>query len=147
MTASLDLTQRAWTREVGQLTLIGTWLWEEEHQRWRPCMVLMRTGDERSDHFIPCVVTADKAWIWSEEIGDPRQAARIAFQFAQALRLDEHSPRVMIGIASLIHDHLDDLLHIPPLAAFDTDQGEVVAEAIITDNRTGQTREVEIRDV
>lgn len=145
MTASLDLSRRAWTRVRGALTLIGTWMLNED-RRWRPVMAIIRTGDELTDHTIPCIVTMDKAWIWSEEIGDPRQAARIAHGFAQALRLDEHEPRTVVRLAMLIHDHLGDLLHIPPYVP-DADDADVIGEATVTDRRTGATHELEIRDV
>jgi hypothetical protein len=142
MKHDLDVNNRAWTRTLGELTLIGTWLRVDGGQ-WRPCMVIIRASDEGSDRTTPCIVTADNAWIWSEAVGDPKQAARAAFNFARALRLDEHDPRVMVRLAMLIEDHLDDLLHIPPRPA---ELKEVVAEAKLTDNRSGQVTQTELQE-
>lgn len=138
----LDLTNTAWKRDCrGGITLIGTWL--AQGDRHRPCMVIIRTGEEMHDDTIPCIITVDKAWIWSEEIGDPRQAARMSMQFAEALRLDVHNPKVVIRLTMTIADHLGDLLHIPPYQPRET---TAVAEMTVTDHRTGRTKEVEIRD-
>ncbi|CAN7306192.1 hypothetical protein LJR231_001578 [Phyllobacterium sp. LjRoot231] len=141
MTRAIDLSLRHFTHTHGDIFVIGSWISIEG--RHRPCLILIRTGDENNEHCIPCVMTSDKAWIWSEAIGDPRQAAQMAAGFIQALRLNEHDQRNFIRIASIIHDHLGDLLHIPPYTA---PQSEVVAEILVTDQRTGKTREVEIRD-
>lgn len=141
MTAALDLTRRHFTRERGGITIIGTWISIEG--RWRPCLALIRTGDEYSEHTVPCVVTVDKAWIWSEEIGDPREAAQTAFKFMEALRIDTNDKRNAIRLAMLIADHLGDLLHIPP---FRPEPGAVVAEVTMTERETGRVREVELRD-
>ena len=141
MRLALDLSKRAWTRERAGLTLIGTWLLNED-RRWRPCMAIVRTGEERSERTFPCIVTMDKAWIWSEEVGDAAQAAQMAFQFAQALRLDE-DPRTLGRLAILIADHLGDLLSIPPRPP---EKGAVIGEVTVTDSATGKEREVELSD-
>lgn len=140
MTTTLDLSKRAWLKSHGDVTAIGTWIVIEG--RHRPCLVLIRTAEEMSDHTMPCVVTVDKAWIWSEDIGDPRLAAHMAFGFAQALRLSEHDPHTIIRIAGIVHDHLGDLLHIPPYRP--ADNANVVAELTVTDRNTGKSREAEI---
>lgn len=142
MSHVLDLSHRAWTKKARHgLLLIGTWLTLPDG-RHRPCMVIVRAGEEFSDRTVPCIVTVDRAWIWSEEIGDPALAARIAFQFAQVLRLNEHDPKTMIFLAMLINDHLDDLLHIKPYQP--PAPRKVVAEITITDRQTGRTREAEV---
>lgn len=144
MTKVLDLTKRAWTRTKGPITLIGTWI-RNGDDRWRPCMVLIRTGDEGSDHLWPCVITMDKAWVWDTRIGDHQQAAETLSGFLDPLRLPPNTSAIN-GLFNLIHDHLGDLLTIPPYPA-EFQQGEVVAEAVITNHTTGKTREVELRDV
>lgn len=141
MTRAIDLSLRHFTHTHGDIFVIGSWVVIDD--RHRPCLILIRTGDEANDHCIPCIVTVDSAWIWSEDIGDPRQAARQAFQMLQALRLNEHDARNAIRVHSIINDHLGDLLTIPP---YTPRLSEVVAELVVTDNRTGKTREVEIRD-
>jgi hypothetical protein len=79
-------------------------------------------------------VTQEKAWIWSEDVGDPAQSAPIAFEFAASLGLG-FEPRAIIGLASFIHDMLGDLLHIPPYQAPNRIS---VGEAVLIDNHTGK---------
>jgi hypothetical protein len=142
MQPDLDLTHRAWTASRDGLTAIGTWVRLE--QRWRPCMALIRTGDDGSKRAIPCVVTVDNAWIWSEEIGDPRRVARVVFLFLQALRLDPDDERDHFKIISMVTDHLGDLMHIPPRPAFEADRATPVAEIVIDDHQSGKRIEAEI---
>lgn len=138
----LDLTKRHWTRTLHGLTLIGTWLYQGEHMRWRPCMVIMRAGDETSDHFVPCVVPLDTAWVFSEAIGDPRVAARTIHEFLGMLRLTQDK-RNNIQLFTLIHDHLDDLAGIPP---YPYGEGALLGELTMTDSN-GRVIERELRDV
>lgn len=144
--AILDLSHYAWKRDLNGLTLIGTWIYRE--RRHRPCMVLIRSGEEMSDHTMPCVVTVDKAWIWSEEIGDAAQAAQTAFAFASALRLDD-TPETIYRLAALINDHLSDLLTIPPYSSPNStlpSGAHVIGHMSITDRQTGTTRDMELTD-
>lgn len=134
----LDLSNREWVKNHGDLTFIGTWI--EIEGSHKACMVIIRTNEERHEATMPCVITADKAWVWSEDIGNPRQAAHIAVGYLDALRM-ERSPRNMIRIASLIHDHLGDLLSIPP---YTTRETYVAAELTITNKNDGSVREVEV---
>ena len=134
----LDLSNRVWEQNHGDLTFIGTWI--EIEGSHKSCIAIIRTNEERHEATMPCVVTADKAHIWSEEVGDPRQAAWIATGYLDALRM-ERTPRNMIRIASLIHDHLGDLLSIPPYMPRET---YVAAELTITNKNDGSVREVEV---
>jgi len=142
MTSVIDLSLRHFTQTHGDIFVIGSWV--ELEGRHRPCLILIRTGDEGGEHCIPCVLSLDKAWIWSEDVGDPQAAARMAWRFMQALRMNEHDQRNFFRIHTIINDHLGDLLTIPPYAALRG--SEVVAELTVTDNRTGKTKEVEIRE-
>ena len=112
MTATvLDIGNRHFTQAHGDITVIGTWLRNSEGN-WRPCLVLIRTGDEYSDYIVPCVVSVDRAYVWSDAVGDGQRAAQMAFQFAEAMRFTPN-PKIIIRIASLINDHLGELLGIP----------------------------------
>lgn len=145
MTKILDLTRRAWTRTKGPITLIGTWI-RNGDDRWRPCMVLIRTGDELSEHLWPCVITMDKAWIWDTQIGDQKQAAETLAGFLDPLRLSPNNGAI-ISLYNLIHDHLSDLLTIPPFPDEYRREAGIVAEAVIINHTTGKTTETELRDV
>lgn len=136
----LDLRARAFLYVRGDITLIGSWLRKDGFMR--PCLVLIRTGEESGEYTVPCVVTLDKAWIWEEKRGDPKEAARTVAGFIQSLRLT-HDKATFIRIASLIHDHLDDLLGMPPFPPMDR---QTVAFIEQVNNSTGKTRNIEVKD-
>lgn len=138
MTASIHLGNRHWTRVRGTVTAIGTWV--HENGRQRPCMVLIRTGEEGGDHTDPCMIPLETAWRWSEEIGDPRWCARVTAAFAQKLRIGVDR-RTLIRLTMFIHDCLGDLLTIPPHGPRLAETP--IAEVTITDEH-GKTREVEL---
>jgi len=133
----LDLTRYAWKQRHGDLEAIGTWLLHRDGPL--PCLVLKPTSAQRHDQFIPCVVLQKNAWIWSEAIGDGAEAARTAYDFTCALGLSPHNASNIIRVASIIRDHIGDLLGIPPMPA----EREVVGEVTITDER-GRVTEREI---
>lgn len=136
----LDLRARAFLYVRGDITLIGSWL--RKDGAIRPCLVLIRTGEEAGEYTVPCIVTIDKAWVWDEKEGNPREAAHTVAGFIQALRLtpDKHT---FIRIVSLIHDHLDDLVQMPPFPPMDR---QTVAFIEQVNNKTGKTREIEVKD-
>jgi hypothetical protein len=136
---AIDLEKRAFTFTSQGITGIGTWV--RTGNGFRPCMVLIPAGRELDEWLIPCVVMMDRAWIWSEEVGDPAEAARTAINFAEALGYNPYDRRAVFRIARLINDHLDDLLKIPPYT-----ETQTVADVIITNTATGQVTEAEIRD-
>jgi hypothetical protein len=140
---SLDLTRRHFSRTIGPIMIIGTWLRDDEAQ-WRPALVLLRESDELSGAVVPCVVPLNTAWVWSEEIGAPHIAARAAVEFARQMRFDDSDPKSVFRIAGLIRDHLDDLVAMPPLPPGERDE-RVVAEALIRDLSTGKTSEVTLK--
>lgn len=138
----LDLNFRHFTRSRGLLLIIGTW-YRDEAMQWQPALAIVRSDDEIKRIAVPCIVPAANAWVWSEEIGDPARAAQSAFEFAKALRIDDDALNVL-RLAGLIHDHIPDLLSIPPLPA--SERGERgVAEGVIRDLETGKSTEIEIR--
>lgn len=141
MTPALDLSRRVWTFRRDGITAIGTWIRVEG--RFRPCMVLIPSGREYDDRLTPCVVTMDRAWIWSEEVGDPAEAARTAHLFARCLGLNENNRRTVLRLAMFIADHLGDLLSIPP---YQNNDVETVAEVTMTDTITGRIIETELKE-
>lgn len=136
----LDLSKRHFLRRKGILTAIGTWLLVGDD--YRPCLAIVRTGEEFADFTIPCVVTLDRAWIWSEEVGDEILAGHDAGRFMHALRLDGGDERQILRLLSIIRDNLGDLISMPPYEAQDL---AVIAEMEIINRTTGRTREVEVR--
>ncbi|MGK9200475.1 hypothetical protein [Sinorhizobium meliloti] len=141
MTPALDLTKRVWTFRRSGVTAIGTWIRIED--RFRPCMVLIPADREYDDRLTPCVVTLDRAWIWSEDVGDPAQAAATAFQFAHALGFNAFDGPSVRRLAMFIADHLGDLLSIPP---YDHSDAQTVAEITMTDPTTGKVTEAVLKE-
>lgn len=138
----LDLTKYAWRQEHGDITVYGTWWLGDKEGPW-PCMVLVPTYRQMALNYVPCVVTLDLAWIWSEEVGDPAYAADTAMSFAQSLGIGA-TPKNVIRVASIIRDHIEDMIkRIPPRP---TSHQDVVADIIIKDQQTGRERHAEIKD-
>lgn len=144
MTAALDLSQSHFTRKLGNITLIGTWV--NDGERVTQCLVLVRAGDT-AEQMIPCVVTLDSAFLFDRRSHQlfPEWAGRAAllgFQYAEALRLTPlpyHAQR----ICELIEDHIDDLFAIPPYQPPALTADEAVMEVTIVDRNTGnRVREV-----
>lgn len=139
----INLARYHFRRVLGDLTVIGTWF--KFRRQWRPCLVLIRTGDEGNDHISPAWVPISDAWRWEESIGDGRFVARDTIAKCAQLRLEHNIPNA-VRIQGMIADHIGDLLHIPPFRELLEDLAPVAAEVTVTDRRTGRTREMEIRD-
>lgn len=141
---AIDLNRRDFEHRRGPIRMIGTWLLQGT--RWEPCMVLLRDGEERSEQTVPCIIPLSRAWIWDVGgVGDPRQAARTATEFIDALRLT-HSEATHRWLFGFIHDFIEDLLVMPPLPPADAPR-TALAEVTITRRDTGKTQEVLLRDV
>lgn len=145
MTTALDLTQRHFTRVLGNITLIGTWLTTEDGVE--PCLVFIRSGDEGSDHIVPCVVTLGSAFLFDRASHTlfpdwGRRAALMAFGFAEALRLGA-TPYHAQRVCELVEDHIGDLFGIPPYRPPVLRDDEAVAEVTIVERSSGKrVREV-----
>lgn len=135
MQTALDLT-RVWKSfRHGDLTVILSWYRDPRTTAGaRPCLVLI-PAYASLEHLIPCVVTLDKAWIWSEEIGDEELAGRAAGEFAASLGMSG-TAHDFIRIRSLIVDHLGDLLAMPPLPT-ELVPKTVIGEGRITERESG----------
>jgi len=138
---AIDLNYYDWKVSRGQLTLFGTWLLTDK--RKQPCLVIIRNGEERSAYTVPCIIPIDRAWIWDVRLGDATSRTYAAFEFCQALRL-ETTRKNLASLMSLIDEHLEDFLGIPPYSP--PIQPKVIGEVAITDVETGQVLQTEVRD-
>lgn len=131
----LDLTQSAFVKARGDLTLYGCW----HGKALRPCLVVLPTYHKPG---VPLVIELDTAFQWNPDDPDvdPRQNSRLVGAFLRANRMDFTNPFSAMKVVSLVHDHLSDLLRLPPKPA----QIVVVADAIRTDRDTGRTIHEEI---
>lgn len=135
---ALDLTRHAWRRTLGDITLYGTWF-GPQHE---PVLVLIPTYRQHHEKTTPCVVPLANAWKWDEMMGDPIGCASTCSEFARHLGLDPYSIITAQRIASIIRDHLGDLLNMPPKP---TEGRVAVADAFITD-ASGKRIHMEVTD-
>lgn len=140
ITPVLDLSKYAWRQRHGDITVYGTW-WlgdKDKGEGCWPCMVLLPMHGG-----VPCVVTLDLAWIWSEESGSPEFALEKATEFALGLGMTPDWPN-LYRITSIIRDHIEDLIkRIPPRP---TSHQDAVADILIINKQTGKERQVEVKD-
>ena len=136
---ALDLTQCNFTKQRGDLTLFGTWV--ELDNRLRQCLAVMPTY--RMEGGIPLVITLDDAWKWDPDDPDakPEHNARMIGAFLHANGFSDANTFTAQRVLSLVHDHLGDLLRIPPKSV----ELAVVADAFRTD-ADGKVHHSEIRD-
>lgn len=136
---ALDLTKHHFQQQHGDLTLFGAWAGDEKE----PCLVLLPTyshGKKRT----PLCVLQSTAFRWNPDDRDvdATTSAQQTMLFAAANGFDCGNQITLMRITSLIHDHLGDLLSIPPYYG----EREVVADMIITDNATGKVTHKEVSD-
>ena len=134
MQYDLDLTQSAFEKSRGDLTLYGCWF----GRRLRPCLAVLPTYRQGT----PLVILLDDAWKWNPDDPDVDIAgnASLVMQFLMVNGMDFSNPMTHMRVISLVHDHLGDLIRMPvkPLNTV------VVADAIRTDHDTGKTTHQEI---
>lgn len=131
----LDLTQSAFVKTRGDLVLYGSW----HGKKLRPCLVVIPAN---RNNVAPLVIEVDDAWMWNPDDHevDPRRNAQLVGQFLMHNGMDYLNAFTAMKVVSFIHDHLGDLLRIPPKNAAEI----VVADAIQTDRDTGKVTHREI---
>jgi len=123
---AIDLSRTHFKRELGDLALYGTWLWNDDQETEEPCLVI--TSRYNIKGFRPFVVALSAAWKYNE----PGYLAAVARELA--ITLGNDSIVTAHKVATLIADHLHDLLTMPP----NPTTAIVVADATImgTDGRS-----------
>lgn len=138
----LDLTMRHFTRQLGELTVIGTWLGPTPDES-EPCIVLIPTYRQCLASAIsgmqqrakPCCIALSAAYLHDE----PRYLLNRAMEFSRAMGFEDSMSRTH-KIAEIIHESLDDLCRMPERPVM----GKVaMADATITD-ASGRQRTLEI---
>lgn len=139
MMHAIDLSMTVWRKVHGSITAYGTWIQIEG--AWRPALVLVRTGDEMSEHCVPCIVTMDKIWVVTEEVGSEVAAGRLIAGFLDPLRLGANAHNAN-KLLSIIRDHVGDVLSIGPRPS--KGLRTIVGDATLTDRASGKVTETEI---
>lgn len=134
----LDLTQYHFMHQRGDLTIYGTW-YGNQHQQ---CLVIVPSF--RVEKCRPLIIDVDDAWKWNPE--DPQSMPGLnrlyVNSFLDQNNMDAGNTFTAMKVVTLVHDHLGDLLHIPPKSTV----GVVVADAIRTDHDTGKEHHSEVID-
>lgn len=129
----IDLTRYQWKRDLGDLSIYGSWVFNDDQEDTEPCLVIIPRY--RREGFKPIVVALSAAFRYN----DPRYLAQVAGLFAQQLGFVEDMTNAR-KIATMIHDHLLDLLNMP----LDPSVAEVVGEASV--DMGGRRRTIEVLD-
>lgn len=121
---ALDLTLRHFHRQVGDLTVIGSWYGTDELE---PCIVIQPAYRRAK----PCVIALSSAYKYD----DPRYLAHSARAFGQILGLTDDMATTA-RLADLIHESLTDLLKMPPAPTHERVIGEVEVQDASGRSRT-----------
>lgn len=136
MRHDLDLTKSHFEHKRGDLILYGAWFGE----KMRPCLAV--TPAYRAFKTVPLVILVDDAWRWNPDDPDvdPVHNAKMIGAFLKSNGMDYLNKFTAMKVASLIHDHLADLVAIPPKNTEEI----VVADIIQTDRDTGKVTHREL---
>lgn len=129
----LDLTRYHFVRHVGELTVYGTWVPRlDAPGDSEPALAIVPRFREIGR---PAVIALSAAYKYN----DPAYLAHAAHIFTQSLGIAA-GVNDTLKIATLIDDHLSDLISMPP----EPTQAVVVADATV--NIGGKKRSVELLD-
>lgn len=128
---AIDLTRHHFKKDRGDLSMFGTWLWNDDQEAHEPALVIVNRYNPRA--FKPCVVALSAAYKYN----DARYMARIASAFTSLLGLQDGLVTAH-KLALFIEDHLNDLLLMPPNPTTTI----VVADAIIDSGRRKMSAEI-----
>ena len=106
-THALDLTRYHFKRDLGDLTLYGTWLYNEDQEDTEPAIVIVPRFRQLNGSK-PIAIALSSAFKYN----DPRYLVHVAARFAQQLGFDD-SMTTTHKLATVIHDHLLDLIKMP----------------------------------
>ncbi len=130
----LDLTNRAFTRVLGDITLIGTWYGADIDEAF-PVLCIVPTFRVLFDGVAlrskPCCVALNSAYLYD----DPNYLLARSMEFSKALGFEDSMTRTH-KIAEAIHGSLQDLIQMPPRPVLGSFVG---ADATVTDSSGRQT--------
>jgi len=131
---AIDLSRHHFMRELGDLVLFGTWVFNDDQEASEPCLVLLPRYRPPSSVF-PCVVALSAAYLYN----DAKYCVHAAKGIAKALGFED-SMTTTHRIADILHSHLPDLVRMPVDPASPVVVGEAVMEI------DGRKRTVEFLD-
>lgn len=132
---AIDLSRHHFMRELGDLVLFGTWVYNDDQEDTEPALVLLPRYRPPST-VIPCVIALSAAYLYN----DAKYCVHAAQGIAKALGFED-SMSTTHRIADILHSHLPDLVSMP----IDPTVAVVVGEATV-DMGDGKKRTVEFMD-
>lgn len=102
----IDLTRYHFKRDLGDITLFGTWIFNEDQEDTEPCLVLLPRY--RLNGVVPCCIALSAAYKYDS----PAYCVRAARLFARDMGFAD-SMSTTNKIAEIIHSHLLDLITMP----------------------------------
>jgi len=132
---AIDLTRTHFKRQSRGFRIHGTWLFDQSPEM--PCLVITPVHRVIShERTMPFVVPLSSAFTWNE----PEHAAKAAGEALAAMQL-EFSEALLFALMMAVHDHLGDLIAIPPYYG----EAKAVADIIVTD-QDGRQRHAVVMD-
>ena len=132
---AIDLTRHHFMRELGDLVVFGTWVYNDEQEDTEPALVLLPRYRPPST-VTPCVIALSAAYRYN----DAKYCVHAAKGIARALGFEDSMTRTH-RIADILHSHLPDLVSMP----VDPTEAVVVGEASI-DAGNGRIERVQLID-
>lgn len=121
MTPAIDLSRHHFMRELGEMVVFGTWIYNNDQEHTEPCLVVLPRYRPPSS-VKPCVVALSSAYRYD----DPAYCVRAARIFARNLGFAD-SMTTTHKIATILHDQLPELLMMP----LDPTVGIITGEAVV----------------
>lgn len=132
---AIDLSRHAFMRELGDMVVIGTWIFNDEQEDTEPALVLLPRYRPPSS-VKPCVIALSSAYRYN----DAKYCVHAAKGIAKALGFEDSMQRTH-KIADILHSHLPDLVSMP----VDPTEAVVVGEASV-DLGNGRRQKIELMD-
>lgn len=103
---AIDLKRCLWEKNLGDIRLYATWVWSDDHEDSEPCLIMLPRYRAMGK---PCGVALSSAYLYN----DDRYLVRAALEFAIEMGFGYDKSYIM-KIATMIHEHLPDLVGMPP---------------------------------
>ena len=110
-----------------------------------PCMVLTPKRQRiDAERVIPCIIPLNRAWAWSEEVGDLADILTTVGVFLANLGINPMRQQNVRRLIGIVRDHLGDLLSMPPMP--ESPDKAPIGVMTIDNHTTGRTIEHEVKD-
>lgn len=127
---AIDLTRHSFMRPYKDLVVFGSWLHNEDQEDDEPALVIVPRYRQKG--FLPVCIALSAIHLYNS----PQYMARASRQFNADLGFED-SMANWHKVADAIHEHMRDLIMIPPNPV----QAVVIGEVVIDDGEKKRTAE------